>query len=284
QSNGFEGAYARSSGSIVVSAIAGTGLGREREYAFENRRYWADLPSAEEIGTRAGERAISRLDPRRPPTGRFPVIFDRRVSSSLIGHVLSAINGRSVARGASWLMEARGERILPAGFEIREDPLIVRGPASRPFDAEGLPTAPRAIVADGVLQGWVLDLGTARQLELESTANARRGLTSGPGPGVSNIRVTEGETDCAGLMREIGRGLLVTSFIGASINATTGDYSRGAGGFWIEGGEIAYPVNEITLAGNLREMIAGIRPGNDAEMHRAMAVPSLIVEGLTLGA
>ncbi|MEL6576961.1 MAG: metallopeptidase TldD-related protein, partial [Pseudomonadota bacterium] len=185
---------------------------------------------------------------------------------------------------ASWLDGKLGEAVLPDGLSLREEPHLPRGRASRPFDAEGLPTAASAIVEDGRLARWVLDLATARQLGLESTGNARRGLSGPPSPGVTNIRITPGETDRAGLMKEIGTGLLVTSFLGASINPTTGAYSRGASGFWVEGGEIAYPVNEITLAGSLPEMLRTIRPGNDADEAKAMAAPSMIVEGLTLGA
>ncbi|MEL7349093.1 MAG: TldD/PmbA family protein, partial [Pseudomonadota bacterium] len=283
-SNGFEGGYSRSSASYGVSAIAGEGLGRERDYAVESRRHAVDLPSPEEVGRRAGERTVARLGPKRPPAGSFPVVIDERVSSSMIGHVLSAINGMAISRGASWLAEAMDQRILPAGFDIVEEPQIVRGRASRPFDAEGLPSSRRALVEDGVLRTWILDLATARKLGLESTGNARRGLGGPPAPGVTNVRVTQGETDAAGLCREIGTGLYVTSFIGSSINPTTGAYSRGASGFWIEGGEIAYPVNEITLAGSLPEVIKSIVPGNDADLQRAAAVPSLLVEGLTVGA
>ncbi|MEM6490175.1 MAG: metallopeptidase TldD-related protein [Pseudomonadota bacterium] len=284
QSNGFEGGYARSSASLGLTAIAGAGLGRERDYAFEVRRHRADLPSAAEIGRRAGERTVARLDPQRPPAGHCPVVFDERVAGSLVAHVLGAINGASIARGASWLAEAMGERILPAGLSITEHPHLSRGRASRPFDAEGLATAERALVEDGVLASWVMDLATGRQLGLDSTANARRGLGGPPSPGTGNVRLTQGEGDVAALCRQIGRGLLVTDFLGASINATTGAWSRGAAGFWIERGEIVHPVNEITLAGSLPEMVRTIVPAADADPAKALQVPSLIVEGLTLGA
>ncbi|MEL6480339.1 MAG: TldD/PmbA family protein [Pseudomonadota bacterium] len=283
-SNGFQAGYARSSISLALSALAGEGTGRERDYAVETRRHAADLPSPESVGLRAAERTVARLGARRPPAGRYPVVYDERVAGGLLGHLLSAANGAAVARGASWLDGKLGEAVLPDGLSLREEPHLPRGRASRPFDAEGLPTAASAIVEDGRLARWVLDLATARQLGLESTGNARRGLSGPPSPGVTNIRITPGETDRAGLMKEIGTGLLVTSFLGASINPTTGAYSRGASGFWVEGGEIAYPVNEITLAGSLPEMLRTIRPGNDADEAKAMAAPSMIVEGLTLGA
>ncbi|MHA1530214.1 MAG: TldD/PmbA family protein [Alphaproteobacteria bacterium] len=282
--NGFAGSYLRTSAGVWVSAIAGAGLGRERDYAGESRTFLADLPPPAGIGVRAGRRAVERLGPRKPPAGRFPVLFDERVAASLIGHVLGAINGQAIARGASWLREAMETRILPAGFDLIEDPLIRRGPASRPFDGEGLAGRRRLLVADGVLCSWVLDLASARQLGLKSTGNARRGVASPPSPGTSNIRVTEGTASRNDLIAAMGTGLLVTSMIGASVNATTGAYSRGATGFWVEGGEIAYPVNEVTVAGRLPEMVLSLAPANDADPHKVRAIPSLLVEGLTVGA
>ena len=284
QSNGFSGSYARSGIGVGCSALAGEGLGRERDHAFEMRRHLADLPDAQQIGTRAGRRAAERLHPRRPRAGRYPVLYDERVAGSLIGHVLSAINGAAVARGASWLADAMETRILPQGFDVVDDPLIPRGRASRPFDAEGLPAARLPLVEDGVLRQWLLDLATARQLGLSSTARARRGVGGPPSPGPSNVRVTEGPTDRDSLVRDMGTGLIVTSMIGSSINPTTGAYSRGASGFWVEGGEIAYPVNEVTVAGSLPEMIRTLRPANDADPAKAVSVPSLLVEGATVGA
>ncbi|MEM7497937.1 MAG: TldD/PmbA family protein [Pseudomonadota bacterium] len=283
-SNGFEAGYDRASTTLALSALAGEGTGRERDYAVETRRHAADLPGPAAVGRRAAERTVARLGARRPPAGRYPVLYDERVSGGLIGHLLGAANGSAIARGASWLAGRLGEAVLPDGMTLREEPHLPRGRASRPFDAEGLATRPSAIVEDGVLARWVLDLATARQLGLESTANARRGLSGPPSPGLTNVRMTHGDKDRAGLLAEIGTGLLVTSFLGASINPTTGAYSRGASGFWVEGGEIAYPVNEITLAGVLPDMLRRITPGNDADEAKALAAPSLIVEGLTLGA
>ena len=282
--NGFAGSYQRTSAGIRVSAIAGEGLGREGDYAGESRRFLADLPAPAGIGERAGRRAVERLGPRKPPAGRFPVLFDERVAASLIGHLLAAINGQAVARGASWLRQAMESRILPAGFDLIEDPLIRRGPASRPFDGEGFAGRRKLLVADGVLRSWVLDLATARQLGLKSTGNARRGVAAPPSPGTGNIRVTEGAASRDDLIAAMGTGLLVTSMIGASVNATTGAYSRGATGFWVEGGAIAYPVNEVTVAGSLPEMLRSLAPANDADPHKVRAVPSLLVEGLTVGA
>jgi PmbA protein len=282
--NGFSGAYRRTDAGLGVSAIAGTGLGRERDFAGEARRHRGDLPAPEWIGERAGRRAVERLGPRRPPGGAVPVLFDERVAGSLIGHLVGAANGASVARGSSWLLGKMDQPVLPDGVDIVEDPLIVRGPASRPFDAEGIAARSQAIVEDGRLVRWILDSASARQLGLVTTGNARRGTTAPPSPGTTNIRMTQGARSREALIAEMGTGLLVTSMIGASINPTTGAYSRGAAGFWVEKGQIAYPVNEITIAGALHEMLRTVLAADDADPNRAVSVPSLLVEGLTVGA
>ena len=281
-SNGFAGGYARSSHSLSAMAITGEGLAMERDWAAESRAWGADMPSAEEIGRRAGERAISRAGARRPKTGAYPVLFDERISGSLVGHLLSAVNGMSIVRGASWLRDALGQQILPKGLSITEDPTRPRLSGSRPFDGEGLATGVREIVADGVLTGWTLDLATARRLGMQSTASASRNVSSPPSPGNGNIALTQGTRSREDLVRDMGTGLLVTGFIGASINPNTGDYSRGVSGFWVEKGEITYPVNECTIAGNLRDMLLAIVPANDARTHLSHVVPSLLVGGLTL--
>ncbi len=280
--NGFQGGYARTSRSISAVAISGEGLKMERDWSAESRTFQAELPDAESIGRKAGERAVERQNPRQPRTGAFPVIFDERIAAGLIGHLLAAINGASIVRGSSWLRDAMGTQVLPKGLSILEDPFRPRISSSRPFDAEGLPTRARAIVDDGILTSWTLDLGTARRLGLRSTGNASRGPSSPPSPSVGNIALTQGSQSRDDLIRQIGTGVLVTSMIGASINATTGDYSRGASGFWVENGELAYPVNEFTLAGNLRDMLLRITPANDARPWLSHVVPSLLVEGLTL--
>lgn len=283
-SNGFSGGYRRTNTSLGTSAIAGEGLNRERDYAGETRRHLGDLPSAVTIGTRAGERAVAALAPRKAPGGSVPVLYDERVASGLIGHLLGTVNGSSVARGASWLMDAMGKQVLPEGIDLIEDPLKLRGQSSRPFDAEGFASSASPIIQDGVLQRWVLDLSSARKLGLKTTGNARRGVGGPPGPGASNVSLTQGPRTRADLIRDMGTGLIVTSFIGSSISATTGSYSRGCSGFWVEGGEIAYPVNEITVAGSLPEMLKSIIPANDADPWKSYSVPSLLVEGLTIGA
>jgi PmbA protein len=280
--NGFQGGYGRSSRHISCVAISGEGTGMERDWCAEGRIFQSDLPDPEEIGQLAGERAVARHGARRPRTGAYPVLYDERIASSLIGHLVSAINGSAIARGSSWLRDAMGEAVLPKGISLREDPLRPRRSGSRPFDAEGLQSRAKDLVADGVLQSWVLDLATARKLGLESTANAVRGTSGPPSPSTSNLILTQGSQTQAELLAGMGTGLLVTSLIGSTINPTTGDYSRGASGFWVENGQIAWPVNECTIAGNLREMLGRITPANDAKDHLSSVVPSLLVEGMTL--
>ncbi|MBL6427540.1 MULTISPECIES: TldD/PmbA family protein [Maritimibacter] len=281
-SNGFAGGYGRTTRAVSLAAISGTGAEMEREFNGESRIFQTDLPSAEEIGRIAGERAAARKGAKQPPTGTYPVLFDERVSASIIGHLLGAINGTSIVRGSSFLRDRMGQQVLPAHLSIIEDPLRVRATGSRPFDGEGLPTGRRALVENGVLNGWVLDLATARKLGLESTANAGRGTGAPPSPGVSNMYLTPGDKTHADLMSDMGTGLLVTGLIGSTVNPNTGDYSRGASGFWVENGEIAYPVNECTIASNLIDMLLRIIPANDAEPHKSRQVPSLLIEGMTL--
>ncbi len=281
-SNGFAGGYARSSHGLYCVAITGEGTGMERDYAGEGRIYRADLPTPEEIGKLAAERTLARAGSRKPPTGAYPVLYDERISSGLIGHLLQAVSGASIARGSSWLRAKLGEQVLPEGLDIIENPLRPRVSGSKPFDAEGLPTGPRPIVEDGILQGWTLDLATARKLGMKSTGNAARGPSGPPTPSLTNVSLTEGMQSREDLISNMGTGLLVTSLIGSSINPTTGDYSRGASGFWVENGEITYPVNECTIAGNLHDMLRSITPANDARHHLSRIVPSLLVEGLTI--
>ncbi|MDP7149748.1 MAG: TldD/PmbA family protein [Paracoccaceae bacterium] len=280
--NGFFGGYARTDRGISCVAIAGAGTGMERDYDSDVRIFQSDLRVPADIGRTAAERAVARLGARKPATGQYPVLFDERISGSLIGHLLGAVNGASVARGASWLKDALGEQVLPFGMSVTEDPHRKRVAGSRPFDAEGLATQRREIVSNGVLTGWTLDLANARKLEMVSTANAARGTSSGPSPANWNISLTQGDASRRDLLRDMGTGLLVTSLIGSTINPTTGDYSRGASGFWVEAGEIAFPVNECTIAGNLRDMLMTLQAGNDARGWMSRVVPSLLTEGLTI--
>ncbi|MBM1689726.1 TldD/PmbA family protein [Sulfitobacter geojensis] len=280
--NGFEGGFSRTDRGLSCVAIAGAGTGMERDYDGDGRIFQSDMRSAEDIGQSAGNRAVERLDARKPPTGAYPVLFDERISSSLIGHLLSAVSGGAVARGASFLRDAMGQAVLPDHLSLIEDPHRPRASGSRPFDAEGLATRKRLIVENGILQGWTLDLANARKLGMDPTANAARSTSSGPGPTNWNVALTQGEQSRAELIRDMGTGLLVTSMIGSTINPNTGDYSRGAAGFWVENGEITHTINECTIAGNLREMLRVMIPANDARTHLSRVVPSLLVEGMTL--
>jgi PmbA protein len=280
--NGFQGGYGRTSSSVSAVAFTGSGTNMERDYAGEGRVFRADMPGADTIGVLAAERALQRAGAVKPVTGTYPVIYDERVAASLIGHLISAINGSSIARGSSWLSDALGKHVLPAGLSVIEDPHRLRIGSSRPFDAEGLPTRHRAIVDGGILTGWVLDLATGRKLGMPSTGNATRGPSSPPSPGTSNIDLTQGAFTRDDLLAQMGTGLLITSMIGSTINPTTGDYSRGASGFWVVNGQISHPVNECTIAGNLRDMLMRIIPANDARAHLSFRVPSLLVDGMTL--
>ncbi len=281
-SNGFSGGYGRTSTGLYCTAISGEGLEMERDYKGDSRVFAADMLPAGEVGRIAGERAVALIGASQPPTGTFPVLFDERVSSTLIGHLVAAINGRSVARGVSWLKEAMGERVLPEGMDLVEDPFRKRVGGSKPFDGEGLATQRRAWVENGVLTGWVLDLASGRQLGMESTGNAARGAGSAPSPSVGNLTLTPGQKSRDELIKEMGTGLIITSMIGSSVNPNTGEYSRGASGFWVENGEIVRPVNECTVAGNLREMLGSLTAANDGQAHLSRVVPSLLVEGLTI--
>jgi PmbA protein len=281
-SNGFAGGYGRTSRSFSAVAFTGEGTGMERDWAAESRTFQSDLPAPEEAGRLAAERALARLGARKPRTGACPVLFDERVAASLIGHLLSAANGSAIARGSSWARDLLGKPVLPKTLSVIEDPLRPRIGASRPFDAEGLPTFRRAIVDRGILTGWTLDLATGRKLGMASTASASRGTQAPPSPGTSNIDLTPGTASRGDLIHDMGTGLLITSLIGSTVNPTTGDYSRGASGFWVENGQITHAVNEVTVAGNLIDMLLRITPANDARAHLSTRVPSLLVEGLTL--
>jgi PmbA protein len=280
--NGFAGGYGRTSLSLSAVAFTGQGTEMQRDYAGESRVHAGDMPAAEGIGRLAAERTLARVGSVKPRTGTYPVVYDERVASSLVGHLLSAINGTSIARGSSWARGLLGKQVLPAGISLIEDPHRARIGSSRPFDGEGLATQKREIVADGVLTGWVLDLATGRKLGMASTGNASRGVSAPPSPSTTNIDLTQGAVTRDDLLRQMGTGLLVTSMIGSTINPTTGDYSRGASGFWVENGELAYPVHECTIAGNLRDMLLRIIPANDARAHLSTRVPSILIDGMTL--
>ncbi len=281
-SNGFAGEYARSSHSLSCTALAGAGTAMERDYEWSSVVHLADLDDAATIGRRAAEKAIARLNPVRAKTARLPVVFDPRVSASLLGHLTSAINGASVARGTSFLRESLGKQVLAKGMTVRDDPTRRRGLRSRPFDGEGMAGTARAIVEDGVLTTWILDWRSARQLGLVSTGHASRGTGGPPGPAASNLWLEPGGLTPVALMADITEGLYVTDLIGMGVNAVTGDYSRGAAGFMIRNGQLAEAVSEITIAGHLKDILLNMVAANDLVFRRGSDAPTIRVEGLTL--
>ena len=281
-SHGFHGATIGSRHSVSMAAIAGDGTGMEQDYDFSSTLHAADLDRAEKIGRNAGERAVKRLNPRKVTTRRVPVVFDTRISSSLVNHLAGAANGSAIARKTSFLRDKLGERILAPGIDIVDDPLRKRGQRSRSFDAEGVATKVLNLVEDGVLKTWLLDSATARELDLETTGHAQRGVSSMPYPGPSNLYLKPGAQSREALIGEIKDGFYVTELIGAGVNLVTGDYSRGASGFWIENGECTYAVSEVTIAGHLTEIFAGLQPANDLTFRYGTNAPTLRVEGLTV--
>ena len=281
-SNGFSGGYKKTNFQLFCSAIAGTNSLMERDYASESRMFFEDLPDPLLVGQLAGNRAVNRLNPQKPLTGSYPVLFDERVSGSLIGHLTSAMNGAAISRGSSWLLESLGKKVLPEGFTLSEDPTRPRIAGSRPFDAEGLPTLKKNFVENGVLKSLILDLRSARKLNLTPSGNAYRSLSSAPQPGPGNLELSPGDKTVLEVIKKIKNGLFVTSLIGSTINQNTGDYSRGANGFWIQNGEVTYPVNECTIAGNLKEMLLNLTAANDERKHLSRVIPSLLVENMTI--
>ncbi|MEM7728648.1 MAG: metallopeptidase TldD-related protein [Pseudomonadota bacterium] len=281
-SAGFDGGYATSRHGLSVSALAEADGAMERDYDHDGTRWFEDLKSPDEIGRTAGERAVARLGASSMPSGSVPVVFDRRVSGSLIGALIGAITGTSVARGVSFLKDDLGARLFPEAVRITEDPLRRRGLSSRPFDGEGVATAAFDIIQGGRLTEWLLNMSAARQLGLETNGHGARGLSSPPGISTSNVALCAGTLSPDALVAQAGSGLLVREMFGPSLNATTGDYSVGVSGFAIEKGALAGPVSEVTIAGNLRDVFASLIPGDDLHHQYETNAPSVLVEGLTV--
>jgi PmbA protein len=281
-SKGFFGSYMGSRHGVSMSAIAGEGTAMERDYDFSSALHAADLDPPERIGRSAGERAVARLNPRKVATKKVPVVFDRRIAGGLVGHLASAINGASVARKTSFLREKLGEQLFKPGIRIVDDPLRPRGLRSRPFDGEGVGARRLALVEDGVLKTWILDCATGRELGFETTGHAQRGVSSPPSPGPSNLHLEAGSKSPEALIADIADGFYVTELIGMGVNGVTGDYSRGASGFWIENGKLSYAVSEVTIAGNLVGMFAALEPANDLEFRYGTNAPTVRLEGLTV--
>ncbi len=281
-SNGFSGSYARTGHSLGVAVLAGEGLAMERDYDFTSAVYGSDLEDAAEIGRKAGERTIARLNPKKPKTMAMPVIFDPRCAGSLVGHFAGAINGAAIARGTSILKDRMGDELFASSISIFDDPHRARGLRSKPFDGEGVENTLRALLENGRLMTWVLDLSAARQLGLQSTGHAARGTGGPPSPSTTNLYMAPGSASPQELMADIEEGLYITEMMGMGVNIVTGDYSRGAGGFRIEKGEITTPISEATIAGNLPDIFASITPANDLTFKYGTNAPTLRVDSLTV--
>ncbi len=281
-SNGFARGYARSGHSVAVSVIAGEGLGMESDYEYASTVFGAELEDPAAVGRRAGERAVRRLGAKKPPTKRLPVVYDPRISNSLLRHLAGAISGPAIARGTSFLKDKLNEAIFAEGITIVDDPHRPHGLASKPFDGEGLANRRLNIVERGRLTTWILDLSSARQLGMTSTGHASRGISSPPSPSTSNLYMEPGKLTPAELLADIDDGFYITGMMGMGINGVTGDYSRGASGFRIEKGELTTPISEATVAGNLKDMFRNITPANDLVFKYATNAPTLRIDGMML--
>ena len=281
-SNGFAGSYASTGHSVSVAVLAGEGTGMERDYAYSSTIHAGDLRDPVAVGKEAGERAVRRLGGRKAATATVPVVYDPRVSSGLLRHLVGAISGPAVARGTSFLKDKLGERLFPRGIFIIDDPHKHRGLRSKPFDGEGIANRRRAIIEDGVLTTWLLDLASARQLRLATTGHASRGTSSPPSPSPTNLWLEPAPVTAQELIGDIASGLYITELMGMGVNGVTGDYSRGAAGFWIENGALTYPVSEVTVAGNLKDMFQHLSAASDLEFKTGIDAPTLRIDGMTV--
>ena len=281
-SEGFYGAYSGTSHGIGVAVLAGEGTDMERDYDQANARHRSDLQSAETVGKSAGERTVRRLNPRKAKSQAVPIVYDPRVSNGLVGHLAGAISGASIARGVSFLKDMMGKEVFAPNITIIDDPHRVRGLRSKPFDGEGVGNKRCALIEKGVLQTWLLDCASARQLGLATTGHAARGTGGPPSPSATNLYMEAGTLAPDMLIADIKDGFYVTELIGMGVNGVTGDYSRGAAGFWIENGKIAYPVSGVTIAGNLKDMFRSLTAANNLEFRYGANAPTVRVEGMTV--
>ncbi|MGE0409730.1 MAG: TldD/PmbA family protein [Amphiplicatus sp.] len=281
-SHGFFGASGGSRHSVSVSVVAKDAKGMERDYDYDSKTHYADMRAPDAIGTRAGDRAVKRLSPRKLKSQTASVLYDKRVADSLLGHLAGAANGAAIARGVSFLKAKKGETIFPAGMNVIDDPHIRRGHGSRPFDGEGVAASRLKLIDNGVLTDWLMNSAQARQLALETNGRATRGLSGAPGSGSTNLYLEPGVKSVDALLAEARKGLFITEMFGPQVNANNGDYSVGCSGFWFENGAPAFPVSEITVAGNLLAMFAALVAADDLEFTGATNAPSLLVGEMTI--
>ncbi|NDE90317.1 MAG: TldD/PmbA family protein [Alphaproteobacteria bacterium] len=281
-SHGFAGGYRGTSHGLSIEVVAGSGTHMVRDYDYSSAMHYADLRTPQDVALAAAARTVSRLDARKMPTKKIPVVFAPRVASSLLRNLLGAINGTSIARKASFLIDELGKTILPSTINLIDDPLLKRGLRSRPFDGEGLATQKRAFVEKGVLTGWMMNCSAARQLNLQSTGHASRGVGGIPGISASNFYMSAGAVSPEELIADIKEGFYVTETMGHGGDTLTGDYSQGAAGFWIENGKISFPVHEMTIAGNLKPMFQNLSAANDLTHRYGVDAPTLRIEGMTV--
>ena len=281
-SNGFFGSSKKSNHSVSVVVIAEKDGKMERDYDYSSKVFGEDLTESNKIGFEAAKKTLARMGAKKPITGKYPVIFDPRVSRSIASHFASAINGSSIARKTSFLKDMLGKQIANKSINLIDDPFIQRGLGSRLFDGEGLGCSKQVLINEGVLQQWLLDLSSAKQLKLFPTGNAKRGISGPPAPGITNLLLTPGKDTPETLISNVSNGFYVTDMIGSSVSMVTGDYSRGASGFWIKNGEFSNPITEATIAGNLKEMFMTLQPANNLDYSHSINCPTLLIEGMTI--
>ena len=281
-SNGFFGSSKKSNHSVSVVVIAEKDGKMERDYDYSSKVFGKDLRNSNQIGIEAAKKTLARMGATKPLTGKYPVIFDPRVSRSIAGHFASAINGSAIARKTSFLKDMLNKQIANPAINIIDDPFLKRGLGSRLFDAEGLGSRKYTLIKDGVLEQWLLDLSSAKQLNLKPSGNAKRGISGPPSPGTSNFMISPGDVTPENLIKNVSEGFFVTDMIGSSVSMITGDYSRGASGFWIKNGELSIPITEATIAGNLKEMFMTLQPANDIDYSHSINSPTLLIEGMTI--
>ena len=281
-SNGFFGSSKKSNHSVSVVVIAEKDGKMERDYDYSSKVFGKDLRNSNQIGIEAAKKTLARMGATKPLTGKYPVIFDPRVSRSIAGHFASAINGSAIARKTSFLKDMLNQQIANPSINVIDDPFLKRGLGSRLFDAEGLGSREYTLIKDGILQQWLLDLSSAKQLNLKPSGNAKRGISGPPSPGTSNFMISPGDVTPDNLIKNVSEGFFVTDMIGSSVSMITGDYSRGASGFWIKNGELSIPITEATIAGNLKEMFMTLQPANDIDYSHSINSPTLLIEGMTI--